>query len=316
MKKPSKNPSARSRNIAVPKSDGASGAPSPLIGAHESIAGGMAKAVERAVSIGCTALQVFTKSSNQWNAKSLTGEDIASYKSAVTKATLAPVVAHDSYLINLCAADPAILRRSREAFVEELRRCEVLGIPYLNFHPGNHMEKGETEGIRCIVDSLNWSHEQTAEFVVKSMIETTSGQGSAIGYRFEHLREIIDKVDHPERMAVCIDTCHIFAAGYDISTPEGYEETMKAFDAIIGLKRLAAIHVNDSKKPLGSRGDRHEHIGKGAIGLEGFRLIMNDPRLVHIPKILETPKGDDLAEDKMNLAILRKLWKGDKGRRN
>jgi deoxyribonuclease-4 len=285
----------------------------PLVGAHESIAGGIFKAFERAEEAGCRTLQVFTKNSNQWRAKALTGEDVANYKSAASKSTIGPVIAHDSYLINLCATDPEILRKSRDAFLDELQRCELLGIPYLNFHPGAHLGKGEEEGIRGIIESLNWAHDQTKRFAVKSVLETTAGQGSALGYRFEQLRAIIDGVDEPERMAVCIDTCHIFAAGYDISNEKGYEATMREFDAVIGLERLAAIHTNDSKKGLGSRVDRHEHIGKGAIGKAGFRLLMQDPRLREIPKILETPKGEDLKEDKMNLRLLRKLA-GDEGK--
>lgn len=280
----------------------------PLIGAHQSIAGGIHKAFERAEYAGCTALQVFTKNSNQWHAKPLTDEDIASYKTAASKSTVvAPIVAHDSYLINLCAKDSTLLQRSRHAFVDELRRCEALGISYLNFHPGAHTGQGEEEGIKRIIESLNWAHEETKGFAVRSVLETTAGQGSAIGYRFEHLRTIIDGVDDHERMAVCIDTCHIFAAGYDISTEKGYGEIMKEFDAIVGLKRLVAIHTNDSKKPLGSRVDRHEHIGKGAIGKTGFRMLMQDERLFSVPKILETPKGEDLKEDKINLRMLRRL---------
>ncbi|MFI5253500.1 MAG: deoxyribonuclease IV [Bacteroidota bacterium] len=281
----------------------------PLIGAHESIAGGVYTAFERAESVGCATLQVFTKNSNQWAAKPLTEEDIANYKSAASKSTIKPVVAHDSYLINLCAVSPEILKKSREAFTDELQRCEALGIPYLNFHPGGHMGRGEEDGIKYIIESLNIAHEQTKGFHVKSVIETTAGQGTTLGYRFEQLKAMINGVDEPERMAVCIDTCHIFAAGYDIATPEAYERTMKEFSDIIGFNKLAAIHVNDSKKGLGSKVDRHEHIGKGAIGIGGFRNLMNDPRLKKIPKILETPKGEDLAEDRMNLATLRKLIK-------
>jgi deoxyribonuclease IV len=281
----------------------------PLIGAHESISGGVYTAFERAESVGCATLQVFTKSSNQWYAKPLSEEDIANYKSAASKSTIRPVIAHDSYLINLCAVNPDILKKSRESFTDELRRCEALGIPYLNFHPGGHVGRGEEEGIKYIIESLNIAHDLTKDYKVKSVLETTAGQGTTLGYRFEQLRKIIDGVEDSGRMAVCIDTCHIFAAGYDISTPDGYEKTMKEFDAIIGFKRLAAFHINDSKKGLGSKVDRHEHIGKGAIGLEGFRCLMNDSRLVSVPKILETPKGEDLAEDRMNLATLRKLIK-------
>ncbi len=279
----------------------------PLIGAHESIAGGIHTAFERATIAGCRTLQVFTKNNTQWRAKPLTDEDIASYKTTASKSTIAPVVAHDCYLINLSATDNTILKKSREAFVDELKRCEALGIPYLNFHPGAHMGAGEDEGIRKIIESLNRAHEQTCSFRVLSVLETTAGQGTAVGYRFEHLRKIIDGVDDRKRMAVCIDTCHIFAAGYDISTEAGYESTMREFDNVIGLKNLVAIHTNDSKKPLGSRVDRHEHIGKGEIGTTGFRCLMQDERLTHIPKILETPKGEDLQEDKMNLKLLRKL---------
>lgn len=281
----------------------------PLIGAHESIAGGIHLAFERGASVGCRCLQVFTKNSNQWSATPLTSEDVANYKTAQLKTNICPVVAHDSYLINLCAKDKTILKKSREAFVDELRRCEMLGIPYLNFHPGAHVGAGEEEGIKLIIESLNLAHEQTKEFQVVSVLETTAGQGTTIGYRFEHLRKIIDGVDEPHRMAVCIDTCHLFAAGYDISNEEGYEKTMNEFNNVIGLDKLVAIHVNDSKKGLGSRVDRHEHIGKGAIGKEGFRCLMQDERLKNIPKILETPKGEDLKEDRMNLALLRKFSK-------
>ena len=279
----------------------------PLIGAHESIAGGIHKAFERGESVGCKTLQVFTKNNTRWFAPPLTDEDVANYKTAQKKSRITPVVAHDCYLINLCAADKSILKKSREAFLDELRGCEALGIPYLNFHPGSHMGAGEDDGIGVIIESLNWVHEKARGFNVLSVLETTAGQGTAVGYRFEHLRAIINGVEQPERIAVCIDTCHIFAAGYDIRAEESYRKTMMEFNDVIGLDHLVAIHVNDSKKGLGSRVDRHEHIGKGAIGEEGFRCLMLDARLKDIPKILETPKGQDLKEDQMNLAVLRKL---------
>jgi deoxyribonuclease IV len=281
----------------------------PLIGAHESIAGGIATAFGRAQRAGCKTLQVFTKNSNRWHAKPLSGDDIASYKTTASKSTIRPVIAHDSYLINLCATDRSILRKSREAFTDELLRCEALGIPFLNFHPGAHMGAGESEGIKRIVESLNLVHVRTAGISVTSILETTAGQGTAIGFRFEQLRAIIDGVEDPDRMGVCIDTCHIFAAGYDIRSREGYEKTMREFDQIVGLGKLVAFHVNDSKKAVGSRIDRHEHIGKGQIGREGFRCLMKDERFAGIPKILETPKGEDLKEDRMNLAVLRRLAK-------
>jgi deoxyribonuclease-4 len=278
-----------------------------LIGAHESIAGGIHQAFIRAESIGCNALQIFTKNSNQWLSKPLTEKDIEDYRTVSNKSNIKHVVAHDSYLINLCAVDKLILKKSRYAFIEELRRCELLGIRYLNFHPGSHLGKGEKEGIKKIIESLNFIHEKTSGFKVISVLETTAGQGTSVGYRFEHLREIIEGVENPERMAVCLDTCHVYAAGYDIGTSEGYFKTFDEFDSIIGLKKLVVIHVNDSKKGLGSKVDRHEHIGKGMIGKTGFLLLMRDERLKNIPKILETPKGKDLEEDKRNLNVLYKL---------
>ncbi|MDP2885531.1 MAG: deoxyribonuclease IV, partial [Ignavibacteria bacterium] len=207
----------------------------------------------------------------------------------------------------LCATDKQILRKSRAALKDELNRCEMLGVEYLNFHPGSHIGAGEKEGIKRIAESLNIAHDQTRGYGVRSVLETTAGQGTAIGYRFEQLREIIDLVDDAERMAVCVDTCHVFAAGYDIATERGYEKTFEDFDAVIGLGRLAAFHVNDSKREFGSRVDRHEHIGKGAIGRTGFRLLMNDDRFRAVLKILETPKGPDMKEDVKNMRLLRSL---------
>ncbi|MGA3244612.1 MAG: deoxyribonuclease IV [Bacteroidota bacterium] len=278
-----------------------------LLGAHMSIAGGVHTAVERGISIGCTTMQMFVKNNNQWRGKELSDEDIATYKKLLRESSIGPVVVHDTYLINLCAADKQILRKSRAALKDELDRCEVLGVEYLNFHPGSHVGAGEEEGIKRIAESLNIIHEETKKYRVKSVLETTAGQGTAIGYRFEQLREIIDMVAKPNRMAVCIDTCHVFAAGYDISTERGYEKTFKDFNAIIGLDRLVAFHVNDSKRELGSRVDRHDHIGKGKIGKTGFRLLMNDERFRAVPKILETPKGPEMKEDVRNMRLLRNM---------
>jgi deoxyribonuclease IV len=281
-----------------------------LLGAHMSTGGGVYTAVDRAVSIGCTALQVFTKNNNQWSAKPLTQEDIDNYKRKIAEAAIAPVMAHDSYLINLCATNPDTLVRSRTAFVDELTRCEQLGIQLLNFHPGAHGGAGEDEGIKRVVESLNIAHEKTKGFKVLSVVETSAGQGTAIGYKFEHLEKIINGVDVPERMAVCVDTCHIFAAGYDIRTEQTYAASIEEFEKIIGLDRLAAFHFNDSKKELGSHGDRHEHIGKGLIGAAGFSCLMNDKRFANVPKILETPKSKDLHEDVENLKVLMELLHG------
>ncbi len=280
-----------------------------LLGSHMSTSGGVHTAVDRAISIGCTALQVFTKNNNQWSAKPLAEEDIENYKRKIAKATITPVMAHDSYLINLCAMNPDTLERSRTAFIDELTRCEQLGIQLLNFHPGAHGGAGEEEGIKKVVESLNIAHERTEGFKVLSVVETSAGQGTAVGYKFEHLEKIVNGVDKPHRMAVCVDTCHIFAAGYDIRTEEKYEATFEEFDSIIGLHRLAAFHYNDSKKEFGSHKDRHEHIGKGMIGVAGFSHLMNDHRFADIPKILETPKSKDLHEDVENMKVLMGLIK-------
>ncbi len=282
-------------------------AESLLLGAHESIAGGIYLAVERAESIGATALQVFTKNSNRWEAPPLTAEDAASYKTAISKSSIRSVISHDSYLINLCATDAAILEKSRKALADEIWRCDLLGIGMLNFHPGAHMGAGEEAGIALIVESLDVVHAQTRGAKVLSVVETTAGQGSVLGHRFDQIAAIISGVRDVERMGVCIDTCHIFAAGYDIRDEASYSRVMDEFGEVIGFDRLSAIHVNDSKGGLGSRLDRHEHIGKGQIGTAGFSGLMNDPRLADVPKILETPKGDDLAEDRENMRALKKL---------
>ncbi|MCX6145027.1 MAG: deoxyribonuclease IV [Ignavibacteriales bacterium] len=278
-----------------------------LLGAHMSIAGGVHCAVERAESIGCTTMQMFVKNNNQWHGKKFTAEDISTYKKLLRESSIGPVVVHDTYLINLCAVNKEILQKSRDALKDELDRCEMLGVEYLNFHPGSHMGAGERDGIERIAESLNLIHALTAGYRVKSVIETTAGQGTAIGYRFEHLRQIIDLVEQRERMAVCVDTCHILAAGYDIVTETGYEQTFREFDSVIGLHHLVAFHVNDAKRERGSRVDRHEHIGKGTIGKAGFRLLMNDERFRVIPKILETPKGPEMKEDIKNMRVLKSL---------
>ncbi|MCX6149333.1 MAG: deoxyribonuclease IV [Ignavibacteriales bacterium] len=278
-----------------------------LLGAHTSIEGGVSKAVVLAKELQFNTMQIFTKNNNRWFAKPLSESEIASYKSLLNKSKINPDVAHDCYLINLCATDETILQKSRTSFTDELMRCEQLGIPYLNFHPGGHLGRGEEAGIKLIVESLNLAHSETKGFKVKSMLEATAGQGTSLGYKFEQLKEIIDLVDDKSRMCVCIDTAHIFAAGYDLRAPKDYNKTIKEFDDIIGLDLLKCIHMNDSKKDLGSRVDRHEHIGKGFIGLDGFKNIMNDKRLLSIPKILETPKTKGQLEDLENLKILRSL---------
>jgi len=278
-----------------------------LLGAHTSIAGGVSKAVERAERLGFTAFQMFTKNNNRWLAKPLDKDEVIRFKKLLSTSNIEYVVSHDSYLINLCAKDKNNLVKSRNAFVDELIRCDQLGIKFLNFHPGAHSGQGEDYGLKMIAESINWAHDQTKEINVSSMLEMTAGQGTNLGYTFEHMAKIIELVEDKKRMSVCIDTAHIFAAGYDIRSESGYEKTISDFDKIIGLERLQCFHMNDSKKELGSRVDRHEHIGKGFIGLEGFSNIMNDDRLVRVPKILETPKGKEQLEDIENLNVLRSL---------
>jgi deoxyribonuclease-4 len=280
-----------------------------LLGAHTSTAGGVSKSVELAEKLNFTAMQIFTKNNNRWFQKPLEEKEIESFKTKLEQSQIKFVVSHDSYLINLCAKDKTILGKSRIALLDELERCELLGIPYLNFHPGAHLGAGEEDGIKLIAESLNIVHQKTKNFKVSSMLETTAGQGTTIGYRFEQLQHIIELVEQKERMSVCIDTAHVFAAGYDIKNPKNFNKILEEFDETIGLEKLKCFHLNDSKKELGSRVDRHEHIGNGFIGLKGFSNIMNDKRLKNIPKILETPKGKEQLEDLENLKVLRSLIK-------
>ena len=278
-----------------------------LLGAHTSISGGVSRSVTLAEKLGFTAMQIFTKNNNRWSAKPLEENEIQKFRTLLSESNIEFVVSHDSYLINLCAKDAGNLEKSREAFIDELERCETLGIKYLNFHPGSHVGQGEDFGINMIAESLNIAHQKTTDFKVSSMLELTAGQGTNLGFRFEQIAKIIELVDERERMTTCIDTAHIFAAGYNIKDESEYEKVIRDFDSVIGLDRLKCFHMNDSKKELGSRVDRHEHIGKGFIGLEGFKNIMNDSRLTHIPKVLETPKGKEQLEDIENLNVLKSL---------
>ena len=278
-----------------------------LLGAHTSTSGGVSKAIERANKLNFSAIQIFTKNNNRWFSKPLEEDEIEKFRSLDDKSTVKFIVSHDSYLINLCSSNPEILEKSQNAFIDELTRCELLGIPYLNFHPGSHTGRGEDDGLKVISDSINIAHSKTKGFNVSSMLEITAGQGTVLGYRFEQINKIIESIEEVERMSVCIDTAHMFAAGYDFRDEESYIKTMQEFDDIIGINRLKCFHINDSKKELGSRVDRHENIGKGFIGLDGFRNIMNDKRLTTIPKILETPKGKEQLEDLENLEVLKNL---------
>ncbi len=283
----------------------------PRLGAHMSIAGGVDKAFLRGEEVGCDAMQIFTKNNNQWRAAPLTEREIRAYKTNRQRTGIDPILAHDSYLINLASPDKDLHRKSLEALRIEVARAAVLEIPYLIIHPGAHLESGEAEGITRVVEALDTVLEDPQASPVMICLETTAGQGSSLGYRFEHLAAIRGGVTRRERVGICVDTCHIFAAGYEIRDQRAYEDTMRQLNGVVGLDHVACIHLNDSQRDLGSRVDRHAHIGRGQIGLEGFRLLINDPRLQHIPMILETPKGEDpVAADRRNLAVLRSLVGG------
>lgn len=281
----------------------------PLLGAHVSIEGGVHNALERGMAIGCEAIQIFTKNQMQWQAKPLADAEVQRYQEALKGIKPHfPVLAHDSYLINLGSPEKEKLVKSRQAFLDEMDRAEALSIDYLVFHPGAHLNVISVETcLTTIAESLNQVMQERPTYGVKILIENTAGQGSNVGYQFEHIAAILGQVEHPERLGVCFDTCHALAAGYDIRTEEGYQGVMALFDSLIGLDWLKAFHLNDSKKPLGSRVDRHEDIGEGCVGLETFRLLVNDKRFVNTPMILETP-GNKL-DYPQSLVFLRKLIK-------
>ena len=275
------------------------------LGAHMSISGGIEKALLRGQEVGCDAIQIFTKNSNRWQAKPLTSSEITAFREACTTTEIAPVIAHSAYLINLAAPDEALYEKSMRAFLDELQRCAVLGIPYLVIHPGAHMGLGEEQGLKRVAAAISRVHRDTPTMPVMITLEVTAGQGSTLAYKFEHFATILEQVDEPDRLGFCLDTCHLLAAGYDFRTRQGYESMMDAWDDLIGIERLRVIHLNDSKKGLGSRVDRHEHIGQGHIGTQGFEFWLNDRRLAGLPMVLETPKEDDA--DVRNLAMLRSL---------
>ncbi len=269
-----------------------------FVGAHVSIAGGVHNAPDNAVEIGAKAFALFTKNQRQWKGKPITEEDVKKFRERLKKSGIdvKHILPHDSYLINLGNPDREKRRRSVEAFIDEVQRCKKLGLKYLNFHPGSHLGKtSEDECLKIIADSLNETLEKTEDVIL--VIENTAGQGSNVGYRFEHIARLIELVEDKSRIGVCLDTCHLFAAGYDIRTEPAYERTMKEFDSIVGFKYLKGMHLNDAKSELGSRVDRHHSIGKGNIGIEAFRFIMNDPRLDNIPLVLETIDPSIWAEE-------------------
>ena len=287
-----------------------------FLGAHMSIEGGVENAPLRGKKAGCQVIQIFTKNNNRWNSRQLTDKDINSFKKNSFDTGVIPSASHTAYLINLASPNTEIYKKSLEAFSDEMERAERLGLPYLIFHPGAHLGSGENTGLKRIADSINillkkGSHPKGCGYQLMLLLETTAGQGSHLGYKFEHLSEIIETVDEKEKIGVCLDTCHIFAAGYDISNEYGYKKTFEDFNKIIGIDRLKAFHINDSKKGLGSRVDRHEHIGKGKIGLTAFKLLLNDAQFKNIPMIIETPKGKTMREDRKNLSVLKGLIRVD-----
>jgi deoxyribonuclease IV len=287
----------------------------PRLGAHLSIAGGLPRALDRAKASRCEALQIFTKSVGQWRARPLPPEEVAAFRSQ-REAMGIPVVGHNSYLINVAAAEPVLRARSIEALGEELDRAELLGLDGLVMHPGSYTTGCEDQGLLLIAQALAALLRERPSHRVKILLEHTAGQGTNLGHRFEHLSTILERLDGSPRVGVCLDTCHLLAAGYDLCSDAGYKTTFRDFDRLVGISRVAAFHLNDSKKPCGSRVDRHEHIGKGCLGLEPFRRILTDRRFATLPMMLETPKLDTPESrrkcdadpwDMKNLRTLRKL---------
>lgn len=278
-----------------------------LLGAHVSIAGGISTAPEKAKALTCNCMQIFSKNQMQWKAKLADLDEAERFQANAKEFGIVETVVHDSYLINLASPDKALLKQSREAFLDEMVRARHLGVSKLIFHPGSHVGSGEQAGLKRIAESLNWCGDAFGGGGVIQVLEITAGQGSVLGRSFEQLAKIIDQMEDRKNVGVCLDTCHTYATGYDIKTKKGYKDTMESFDDILGLERLCALHLNDSKGKLGSNLDRHEQIGKGFIGLEGFRNLVNDENLEDVPMVLETPAGDK--EYKAELKLLRSLIK-------
>ena len=278
-----------------------------LVGAHVSAAGGLYKAIERGERLGCQAIQIFSKNQRQWNAPALTDDEINNFTLRLKHSSIKSIIVHDSYLINLATPERDNLTRSLFAFKDELIRCDKLKIPYLVFHPGSHLGSGETTGIKQIAACLNESIEKTPNSNVMLLLEITAGQGSSIGSTFEQLADIINRVAYSDRVGICFDTAHAFAAGYDLRTPRAYQATLESFNRLIGLDKLKVFHVNDSKSGLSSRIDRHAKIGEGMIGYTAFELLMNDVRFSEIPKIIEIPGSEN--DYKLNLDLLKSMIK-------
>lgn len=283
------------------------------LGAHMSTAGGHHNAVDAALNFEMTALQIFNKQPSRWESKPITPEAAETFRERYAGSGLGALVAHGSYLINLATPDDVLWEKSQRALLDELDRSDQLGVPFLVTHPGGHMGSGVDAGVTRVAQAINQVLDARPENTTMILLETTAGQGTHLGRTFEEIAGMIDQVEDKSRVGVCLDTCHIFAAGYDIRDEASFLATVAAFDEIIGLSNLHAIHFNDSKKGLGGRIDRHEAIGDGEIGLTGFELFLNDPRFAHVPGILETPKGDDGEEDRRNMATLRGLIRAASG---
>ena len=308
----------------IPRGSRSSSVMKPLLGAHMSVAGGLPRAVERAIVHGCDAFQIFAKNANQWRGRDVPREEIREFRGKVRAAGLGPVVSHASYLINLATANPGLRAQSIEGMADEIDRAEALGLLGVVLHPGCYTRGSEAEGLELIADALLGLLRARRRGRTMILLEHTAGQGTALGSTFEQLASIIARMnDHP-RVGVCLDTCHLLASGYDLCSPEGYVDTFKQFERLVGFDRLKAFHLNDSKRPLGSRVDRHEHIGQGCLGLEPFRRIVNDGRFHGLPMLLETPKTDKRspttvevdALDEKNLNALRSLIAGTPPARN
>jgi deoxyribonuclease-4 len=282
-----------------------------ILGAHESIAGGYYKAIEHARRVGADCVQIFTKNNNQWRAKPISEDEAALFRATLRKLKVKHPLAHASYLINLASPDKELWIKSIDSFVIELLRAEQLGIPFVVTHPGAYTTSSLEAGLKRVAEALDEVHGQTRGIAARCLLETTSGQGSCLGCRFEHLAEIMEGVQDPERLAVCVDTCHIFSAGYALGTDKEYQATMRTLDSVVGLKLIKAIHLNDSKAKFGSGVDRHAHIGRGEMGLDAFRRVVNDRRLRRVPMYIETNKGleDGRDLDEINLEVLRSLVK-------
>ena len=286
-----------------------------MFGSHLSVAGGLHNALLKAEELGCDTVAIFTKNQQQWIAKPLTHDVIATFREHAARLKFPVIVAHDSYLINLAAKDDTAWEKAKAAFSEEMRRCDQLGVKYLVTHPGAHCGTGECDGVARVIRAYNDIIKEHPGDGVTVCLETTAGQGTCLGYRFEQIAEMLNGMKRPERFGVCIDTAHLLAAGYDITTEDGTRRVLEEFDRVVGLQRVKVLHLNDSKKALGTRVDRHEHIGRGYVGLSAFRVICTDERFKAVPKILETPKEgqdeDGREWDIVNLEVLRKLSRAE-----